>query len=205
MIRNFGTSVGNARMIYDRIIEKGAAENFQQFEIGMLAREILKEVWSKNQLSKWFPINKPKIEDSTSQSSQSGKNDGKKDTEETYPDKGFVSQDEKIPEEKFWKPNNEEHELTKKRLEKITEENKAKDSRIEELERRSHQLEEVTKKHAFKPATEVQGETYEITVDGINIEHFAYVKLESVLSTVVSSLRNRGWKNVEIWVRNLPN
>jgi len=174
MILNFGRQVGTERQIYDRIIEKGKAENFQLFEITMLAREILKESWTKNQLSKWFPMNKPKppLEESSSGSSQNGNNDDKKDTEQS--DTGSSGLDQ-VQDEIKHESDNENVDLNKpnpnedinpaedykqlatdlfdakKQLEiDLDQERKAK----ENWKIRAEQLEEVEKKRAFTPATE---------------------------------------------------
>ena len=96
----------------------------------------------------------------------------------------------------------EDIEFLKKRLGKALDDQKALEIENERLKEEKTQLSQVVKKDSFKKASEVEGEKYELVIDGINTEHFKPMDIGLILGKVISPLRNRGWKRVEIWVRN---
>lgn len=134
-------------------------------------------------------------------STGSGSNDEKGQESRTFnrPSSSGEEQD-KEP----WQPEGEEDvEFLKTQLAKALDDNKLKDAVITRKDNEANQLKDALKIATIKPANEIQGDKYELTVDGINVDHFQSVELGQVISHVVSPLRNRGWKRIEIWVRNL--
>lgn len=180
----------NTRDCFDKAVKIAQDSGFTDTEIANFMRNYCKNKIPKTTLWRWT---KPLV--------PTEQNDDKNDTDKSDIDQGFISEDEDIPPKKVWTEDKEELKTTKKQVVQLTEDNKAKDERIEELTRRTTQLEQVVKKDAFKTASEVQGEKYELTVDGLNTEYFKSVKLERILPDLVSPLRNRGWKKAEFWAR----
>jgi hypothetical protein len=58
MIENFGQLCRDFRKSVAKITKRGHEEGFSDFEIVLLAREVLRPLLSRRQLNYWFPIRK---------------------------------------------------------------------------------------------------------------------------------------------------
>ena len=87
MIRDLGNSCVDLKNLVKKIKKKGHEEEFSNFEINLLAREVLRQSLSKRQLYYWFPIRKNTTDTTTEESSshcvQIVNNDSKKVTEKS--------------------------------------------------------------------------------------------------------------------------
>lgn len=86
MIRDFGISCVNLKKLVKNIKKKGLEEEFSNFEINLLAREVLRQSITRRQLNYWFPIRintTDTTEESSSHCSQIVNNDSKKVTEKS--------------------------------------------------------------------------------------------------------------------------
>lgn len=85
LIKDFGHSCDNLEDLAGKIKEKGHDEGFNDFEIILLAREVLREFLTRRQLNYWFPTRKnsvTRMEESTGQHLQEVHIDGKKGLED---------------------------------------------------------------------------------------------------------------------------
>lgn len=69
--------VKSGRDLVKKIKEKGKSEGFGTFETGLIAREVLKDKFSPNQLNYWFPLKKNNVLDENTNRT----NDENKETE----------------------------------------------------------------------------------------------------------------------------
>jgi hypothetical protein len=86
MIRDLGSSCVKVKNLVKNIKKKGHEEEFSNFEINLLAREVLRQSLTKRQLNYWFPIRKnttDTTEESSSHCAQIVNNDSKKVTEKS--------------------------------------------------------------------------------------------------------------------------
>ena len=86
MIRDLGNSCVNLKNLVKNIKKKGHEEEFSNFEINLLAREVLRQSLTKSQLNYWFPIRKNTtaiMEESSGHCAQIVNNDSKKVTEKS--------------------------------------------------------------------------------------------------------------------------
>jgi hypothetical protein len=87
MIQDLGNSCVNLKNLVKNIKKKGYEEEFSNFEINLLAREVLRKSLTKRQLNYWFPIRKNATDKTTEESSshraQIVNNDSKKVTDKS--------------------------------------------------------------------------------------------------------------------------
>ena len=81
MIRDAGNSYVKLKNLVKKIMKKGHEEGFSNFEINLLAREVLRQSLTKRQLNYWFPIRKNTT--NTTNTAQIVNNDSKKVTEKS--------------------------------------------------------------------------------------------------------------------------
>lgn len=124
---------------------------------------------------------------------------GTSQAEETV--KKFYPDIDKEP--KYFKTE-DDPEFLKDRLNKALETIRDKDLIIESKDKTIGELQDIEKKRSFTSASELQdeGEKVTLVVDTLNVDHFPSVNIGSFLS-VQSSLKNRGWKRVALWVKVL--
>lgn len=81
MIRDAGNTYVKLKHLVKKIMKKGHEEGFSNFEINLIAREVLRQSLTKRQLNYWFPIRKNTT--NTTNTAQIVNNDGKKVTEKS--------------------------------------------------------------------------------------------------------------------------
>lgn len=87
MIQDLGKSCVNLKNLVKNTKKKAHEEGFSNFEINLLAREVLRQYLTKRQLNYWFPIRKNSTdttEESSSHRRQIVNNDSKKVTEKSH-------------------------------------------------------------------------------------------------------------------------
>ena len=140
----------NTKEAFEKAVTIAREQQFTDTEIAMFMHDYLKDKIPKTTLGRWIkPLKPAQIEDSSiSNEVHSDQMTHKEDIEESD-----------TPRELEGVINNpqteeEDEELTKKRLQKEIEKNKASELREQEHLRRISQLEEVEKKRSFTPATD---------------------------------------------------
>jgi hypothetical protein len=87
MINDFGHTAENLKNLVAKIMERGHEEGFSNFEIILLARELLRHSLTRRQLNYWFTTRRNLItmkEESSSLNTQIVHSDSKKGKEESY-------------------------------------------------------------------------------------------------------------------------
>ena len=191
--------------VWGKAVTKAKGEGISEEELREIARPLLRQKLSTNQIRYLFHRDEEIKRSQENRDKQRSAayvrtNDDKKELENSDSPPQETPEVQKARE--MMPDLEEDEELAAKRLQKALEEIKTKDDLLSERDEKIKQLSEVVKKDSFKKATDVEGEKYELVIDGINTEHFKAMDIGLILSKVISPLRNRGWKKVEIWVRN---